>query len=246
MKQHPSWLIANWKMYGSADSVRGYAFAINSALSRAPASITGVFCPPLPYLALARAALPYNSRLKIGAQNCHGEKEGAHTGETSAPMLADNGCGYVIIGHSERRAGGETDAAIATKLARALEAGLVPILCVGESAEAHAAGTTTDMLSQQLALLGELPLSRVLIAYEPIWAIGSGKTPTAAEIAAAHRHIKSVLGSETSVLYGGSVNARNLREILSLPEVSGALIGSASLKVSDMEAIIAAAAEVRG
>ena len=227
-------------MNGDAARVRAFAYAVNAQLGAVRANLNVVFCPPVCYLDAARQALPLNARLSVGAQNCHAEPQGAHTGEISAAMLADMGCGYVILGHSERRAAGETDAVVIAKAKAAIAAGLVPILCVGESLDAYKEKRTNAWLDQQLVAIKALPASRFLIAYEPIWAIGSGLTPTTPEISAVHRHIKSTLGSETSVLYGGSVNPGNTREILALPEVSGALIGGASLEIASMQAMIAA------
>jgi len=242
MTQRTTWLIANWKMNGTTDTVADYAFHLNAALAGAPSSIKGVFCPPALYIGTAKLALPGNTRLALGAQNCHAAKTGAHTGEVSAPMLKDAGCSHVIVGHSERRATGETDAEVLAKAEAAIAAGLTAVICVGESQKEYDAGKTNEVLSKQLGALAKLPAGSYLIAYEPVWAIGSGKTPKPAEIAAAHSHIKSVLGTGVAVLYGGSVNAGNAREILQLPEVSGALIGSASLAVSTMHEIITAAA----
>jgi triosephosphate isomerase len=241
MQSRPTWLVANWKMHGSTLRVQAFVYEVNAALASAPSALQCVFCPPSAYLAVAAQALPQNARLALGAQNCHAAKEGPHTGCVSAPMLADAGCRYVIIGHSECRAAGETDVQVQAKATAAMEAGLMPIICIGESLEAYTAKKTAQMLDAQLAPLAKLAVGHYLIAYEPIWAIGSGKTPTTAEITAAHVHIKSALGSETHVLYGGSVNAGNIGEILSLPEVSGALIGGASLEIETMRAMIAAA-----
>ncbi len=156
-------------------------------------------------------------------------------------MLQDAGCTYVIVGHSERRAAGETCAQVLAKAEAAIAAGLTAVICIGESQAEYDAKRTNEVLSKQLAPLAKLASGSYLIAYEPIWAIGSGKTPSLAEIEAVHSHIKTVLGSAVAVLYGGSVNAGNAREILKLPEVSGTLIGSASLSVSTMQEIINAA-----
>lgn len=240
MNESPTWLIANWKMNGDAARVAEYAAAIAAALAGAPAHIVGVFCPPALYLPAARAALPTGGALKLGAQNCHDAIKGAHTGEISAGMLVDAGCSYVILGHSERRAAGETDAHVTEKTRAALAAGLIPVVCVGESDADYGAGRTEAVLAKQLAALQEFAGSAMLIAYEPIWAIGTGKTPTIVEIAAVHHYIKSALGSAQPVLYGGSVNPGNIAQIVQLPEVSGSLIGGASLEISSMSAIIAA------
>lgn len=228
-------------MNGNAQSVRGYAYHVNVLAGQAPASLSVVFCPPSLYLPIAAQMMPQNARLKLGAQNCHEEVKGAYTGEVSAAMLADAGVRYVILGHSERRAMGETDEQVARKAKAARAAGLVPVICIGETLAAYKEGKTLAELDRQLGHLTEVAGEGSLIAYEPIWAIGSGLTPKTVEISAVHSHIKSVLGSETFVLYGGSVNADNAKEILALPEVSGALIGGASLEAATMHTIIRAA-----
>ena len=240
MTEKQTWLIANWKMNGDAARVNAYAHALNAVLSQSPAFVHAVFCPPLPYLATAAHALPPQARLMIGAQNCHASPKGAHTGEVSASMLADVGCGYVIIGHSERRAMGETNDEVAAKAEAAFAAGLTPIICIGESLAAYDQNHTAEVLDDQLGFLMKLSTNKFMVAYEPVWAIGTGKTPVLAEIQAVHSQIKSTLGSETAVLYGGSVNAANIKEILGLPKVSGALIGGASLEIDSMGALIGA------
>jgi triosephosphate isomerase len=231
-------LVANWKMNGTGEAARAYAFAINHALQDAPAALQVVFCPPSLYLSAAQAVLPQNARLALGAQNCHHEAQGAFTGEISAAMLRDVGARYVILGHSERRVMGEGDAEVLAKAQSAQKAGLTPILCVGESRRDYEAGKTLETLRAQLECLKLLDFTRARIAYEPIWAIGSQQTPAPTEIQAAHACIKSVLGSATVVLYGGSVNAANIAEILALPEVSGALIGGASVAIESMCAVL--------
>ncbi len=241
MKSNTTWLVANWKMNGNVSRVRDFAFSLSAALMTVPSGVKLVYCPPAVYLQSALYGLPQNSRVRVGAQHCHSAAEGAFTGEISAPMLAELGVRYVILGHSERRAMGETDEMIAAEAAAAQAEGLVPILCVGESEAAYNAQKTTEVLNAQLSRLRALASPRFLVAYEPVWAIGSGKTPTLPEISAVHSYIKSVLGSETAVLYGGSVNAGNAKEILGLAEVSGALIGGASLDITSMRTIIAAA-----
>lgn len=235
-------LVANWKMNGDVQRVRAFAFAMNQLLARQDTASDIVFCPPALYLADAKQMLPLNAQLALGAQNCHAAVKGAFTGEISATMLMEIGCRYVILGHSERRAMGETDVMVMEKAEAAIAAGLKPILCVGESRAEYEAGNTVEVLSRQLGALHSLKAGSFVIAYEPIWAIGTGLTPKIAEISAAHAAIKSVLGSGTDVLYGGSVNAGNLREILALPEVAGALIGGASLEIESMIAMLAIAA----
>lgn len=240
MQTPTHWLIANWKMNGTAQGVREYINAIGPAVATLPEAAAFVYCPPAIYLPVADEALGANTRIALGAQDCHAKPSGAHTGEHSALMLKDSGCRYVIVGHSERRIAGETDEQVGAKAAAALEAGLTPVICVGETLAAYEAGDTNAVLNRQCAALSALDLTRCLIAYEPVWAIGTGKTPTPEEIAAVHRHLKTVLGSTVAVLYGGSVNAGNAREILALSEVSGALVGGAGLTLHGMEPIIAA------
>ncbi|MFZ4541149.1 MAG: triose-phosphate isomerase [Rickettsiales bacterium] len=241
MTTPPTWLIANWKMNGDGPSVRAWAFAIDMALADHTNTVRAVFCPPVIFMADARAALPGNAQLKLGAQNCHEQTKGAFTGELSAAMLMDAGCDFSILGHSERRALGETDEQVLAKAKSALAVGLMPIICIGESLEAYEKKQTNSALDTQLAPLTQLPRGGYLIAYEPIWAIGTSRTPTMVEINAAHSHIKSVLGSSVGVLYGGSVNAGNAEEILAQTLVSGALIGGASLEIESMRAILASA-----
>lgn len=231
-------LVANWKMHGTRAMALDYAFAVNAALEMAPASIECIFCPPFPYLAAAHSGLPQNARLELGAQDCAAGQEGAFTGAVSARMLADVGCSHVILGHSERRAMGETDAQVAAKAEAALEAGLTPILCVGETEAENAKGLTVQVLEKQLGFFKKLPAGRRMVAYEPVWAIGSGKTPKAEEIAAAHKQVKTALGSATPVLYGGSVKPSNLREILRVSGVDGVLIGGASRDSAEMKTMI--------
>lgn len=231
-------------MNGTRASVRAYAFGINAAMAGTTLDTRVVFCPPAPFLTTASEALPQNAQLKIGAQNCHAAKSGAFTGEVSATQLYECGARYVILGHSERRGGSfETCADIRAKAEAAIAAGLIAILCVGESREEYETGQTAAVLQKQAEAFKGLGTGSFVVAYEPVWAIGSGNTPTAAEISAAHRVIKTALGSETSVLYGGSVNAENIREILSLPDVQGALIGGASLEIHSMRQLIVASAK---
>jgi len=244
MENAKRWLVANWKMHGNAQSVREYVEEISPTVDAAAEGLTCVYCPPAPYLRTAFLAV--RGRLALGAQDCHEQACGAHTGSVSAEMLKDCGATFVIVGHSERRQAGETDKAVLLKAKAVISSGLMPIICVGESHVAYTENKTVEVLNQQLASLKVLAAGTYLIAYEPIWAIGTGATPTGAEISAAHSHIKTVLGSETAVLYGGSVNAGNAQEILGLAEVSGALVGGASLQVPSMRNIILAASGQSG
>lgn len=244
MHDNTRWLVANWKMHGTRERATDFAIQVNDALQHAPQTLNTVFCPPFTYLEAASKALPAGARLAIGGQNCAKDNEGAFTGGISAPMLKDCGASFVIIGHSERRQYMyETDTQVEAKAATAIAASLTPILCIGETCEEYEAGNTAAVLARQCAAFAKLQPGTYLVAYEPVWAIGSGKTPTLAEIEAAHAQVKSALGSTTSVLYGGSVKPTNIREILGGKGVSGALIGGASLEPVSMRAMIKEASE---
>ncbi len=232
-------VVANWKMNGlrrdGIDRARALA-GLARAKGHGPCDIA--LCPPATLLVELRAALD-GSEIALGAQDCHATESGAHTGDLAAPMLADVGCRYVIVGHSERRAGhGETDEAVRSKALAALRAGLVPIVCVGESEAERGRGDGVKVVRGQLdrALPEGVAADALVIAYEPIWAIGTGRTPQAGEIVALHAMIREACAARFSggtaalrVLYGGSVNARNAAEILALDGVNGALVGGASL-----------------
>jgi triosephosphate isomerase len=195
-------------------------------------------CPPATIAAAVGTALA-GSGVALGGQNCHALEKGACTGDVSAEMLKDAGCAYVIVGHSERRACGESDAAVNAKVAAARRAKLVAILCVGETRAEREAGREVAVVAGQLA--GSIPhgatSGNLVIAYEPVWAIGTGLTPTLADITGIHQAIRRNIPADTRILYGGSVNPANAREILSLAEVDGALVGGASLKADDFWAI---------
>ena len=231
-------LVANWKMNGlHADGLaRAGALADHAADGDGAGDI--VVCPPATLLFALRAVFA-GTRIALGGQDCHAEAEGAHTGDLSAPMLADAGCAYVIVGHSERRAGhGERDEAVADKAAAAHAAGLAAIVCVGESSGDRDAGRALAAIGRQVERslpAGSTPANTIL-AYEPVWAIGSGRTPGPADIEAAHAEVRagwerlfSGSGAALRVLYGGSVTARNAGEILAVPGVDGVLVGGASL-----------------
>jgi len=208
-----------------------------------------VLCPPATLL-MAIAEVIRGSPIGLGGQDCHSEAKGAHTGDISAAMLRDAGCHYVILGHSERRGDHhESDALIRAKMTAALAAGLVPILCIGETAEERDRGEALTVVARQLAgslpgAVGKVPL---VIAYEPVWAIGTGRTPTTADVAAVHAHIRRALAGKvadaaaTPILYGGSVKPGNAGELLSVVNVDGALVGGASLVANDFWAIAKAA-----
>ena len=243
-------IVGNWKMNGLRRSLSELALMAEGCDARLRRACDLVICPPatLIYLA-ARAAL--GTGIGIGAQDCHLEASGAFTGELSAEMLADCGASFVIVGHSERRSYfAETDGDVKSKAQASLRAGLRPIICVGETNSDREAGRTLGVLRRQLA--GSVPVPELTasidIAYEPVWAIGTGLTPTLANIAEAHAFIRRELmamlgarGSEVRILYGGSVKPSNAHDILAVEHVGGVLVGGGSLKAADFLAIAGAA-----
>ncbi len=245
----PTPLIAgNWKMNGLGRDV-AEAQAVADGLGVAANRARVVICPPATLLTRLAAAVA-GSPVAVGGQDCHAAASGAFTGDISAEMLADCGARFVIVGHSERRAGhGETDADVAAKALAARRAGLEPIVCVGESRADRDAGRAVDVICRQVgaSVPAELTDCPFALAYEPIWAIGAGVTPTSAEIAEAHAALRQALvdcigaaGRDAPILYGGSVKPENAAEILGLADVGGALVGGASLKAADFLAIIRA------
>ena len=242
-------IAGNWKMNGLAASLEE-ARALADALSRTPAAARVALCPPATLVARMAQAMA-GTTVEVGGQNCHAEASGAFTGDVAAEMLADAGAGLVIVGHSERRAAyGETDTDVAAKARAALRGGLEPIICVGEALEERKAGRTLEVVSRQVrgSVPTELEGHAFALAYEPIWAIGTGLTPTLAEIEEVHAAIRAVLaetvgdtGRAAPILYGGSVKPSNAVEILALEQVGGALVGGASLKAEDFLAIVRAA-----
>ena len=208
-----------------------------------------LICPPATLLVGIAEAVK-GSGVLVGGQNCHAVVSGAHTGDISAEMLRDAGASHVIVGHSERRTDcGETDAVVRAKAEAAWRAGLMPVVCIGETLTEREAGRTLTVLETQLK--GSVPAgataARLVVAYEPVWAIGTGKTPTTAEVAAAHAHIRRVLSglvpdaNAVRLLYGGSVKGSNAGELLAVGDVDGALVGGASLKADEFLAIAKAA-----
>lgn len=204
-----------------------------------------LICPPATLILPAAEAVA-GSSAAVGGQDCHPAENGAHTGDIAAEMLADLGCTYVIVGHSERRADhGESDAVVRAKAEAAHRAGLVAIVCVGETGAEREAGKANEVVASQIR--GSLPAAAVatntVVAYEPVWAIGTGKTATPADVADMHGHIRSLLPDAEAmrVLYGGSVKPGNAAELLALDDVDGALVGGASLKADDFLAIAGAA-----
>jgi triosephosphate isomerase len=228
----------NWKMFKGPHQAREFAAQIRLLGERAE-GVEVVVCPPYVSLEATRHGLGPDSRVRVYAQNVHWELEGAFTGEISPPMLLELGVTGAIVGHSERRQHfGETDATVARRAEAALEAGLHVIACVGETEAEREAGETEDVLARQVA---PLPRDeRLVIAYEPVWAIGTGKTATPELAQAAHAFVKSLHGAP--VLYGGSVKPENAPTLLGQPDVDGALVGGASLEASSFEAICLAAA----
>ncbi len=242
-------IAGNWKMHGLEASI-AEAVAVAAALDGDPPASRVAICPPATLIDAMSKALVRSSVL-VGGQDCHTQIQGAFTGEISAEMLVDVGARLVILGHSERRAYfGETDAMCADKTRAALRAGLEPIVCIGETLEERQAGETLEVVTRQVrgSLPQELRGQPFALAYEPVWAIGTGLTPTLAEIEEVHVAIRALLvevlgegGEEAPILYGGSVKPSNAAEILAVREVGGALVGGASLKAEDFLAIVRAA-----
>jgi triosephosphate isomerase (TIM) len=244
----PQPLIAgNWKMNGLAASL-AEAKAVADGMGDTPARVA--ICPPTTLIAQMAWALKGRAVL-VGAQDCHCEASGAFTGDVSAEQLADAGARLVIVGHSERRAGyAETDALVAGKVKAVLRAGLEPIVCVGEMLDQRKAGRAVEVVTEQVrgSLPAELSGKPFALAYEPVWAIGTGLTPTLPEIEQMHRAVRATLvetfgetGRAVPILYGGSVKPSNAAEILHAAEVGGALVGGASLKAEDFLQIVRAA-----
>ena len=236
----------NWKMNGTADSLAEIT-ALAAATKGAACDI--LICPPATLIA-AMAAAAKGSAVMVGGQDCHANPSGAHTGDISAAMLKDAGAGHVILGHSERRADhGETDADVRAKADAAGAAGLIRVICVGETEAERDTGTTLAIIGRQLA--GSIPdgatAADTVIAYEPVWAIGTGRTPTLDQIAEVHDFMRKTLtdrfGAEAKgmrLLYGGSVKPSNAAEIFATASVDGALVGGASLMAADFSQIVTA------
>jgi triosephosphate isomerase (TIM) len=237
----------NWKMNGLAASLAELKALKDRVAERPVPEADIMVCPPATLLAQARYALT-GSKILLSAQDCHTESSGAHTGDLSAEMLADAGASAVIVGHSERRADhAETDSLVKAKASAAHRAGLTAIICIGETAQERRDGAALEVVERQLK--GSLPdnarAANTVIAYEPVWAIGTGLTPTPADVAEVHGFIRGELGSllgpdqagALRILYGGSVKPANAGELLSVPNVDGALVGGASQKANDFYAI---------
>lgn len=240
-----SLVVGNWKMHGSLQLCRGMVPRLAQAAREA---VSLVVCPPAPYLPTV-AALTRGSRLGCGAQNISPFERGAYTGEVAGAMLSDIGVQFAIVGHSERRAMfAETDEIVVAKARACLQTGLTPIVCVGETEQQRMAGETQRVIAQQVGALTDVldpsALARCVLAYEPVWAIGTGNTasPDQAQevhglIRASLQAISSELGDEVSILYGGSVQAANAAELFAMPDIDGGLIGGASLIVHEFLAI---------
>lgn len=237
----------NWKMHGSREMTRTLLEGLLEGSEPAGPVDLAVF-PPFPYLAQARELLQ-GSAIAWGAQNLNPEPQGAHTGEVAGGMLADLGCRYVLVGHSERRSlYGESDEDVARRFEAALAAGLQPVLCVGETLEQRENGATEAVVARQLdAVLERSGISgfaRAVVAYEPVWAIGTGETATPEQAQAVHAFIRDkfnsqddTIGGQLRILYGGSVNGSNAAELFAREDIDGGLVGGASLKAGDFLAI---------
>jgi triosephosphate isomerase len=246
-------VVANWKMNGGLAEGRTVASAVRDGLKR-PREVEVVLCPPFTLLPAVAEALA-GSGIGLGAQNCHWEPHGAFTGEVSPGMLAELGCRLVILGHSERRQHfGESDAQVNLKVRAALAHGLTPLICVGETAEERRQGLTFPTVEGQLrgalAGLSAEALERCVVAYEPVWAIGTGANATPAQASEVHGYLRGLLSELRSkevaqavrILYGGSVKSDNAGELCREPEIDGALVGGASLQAASFLAIVKKAA----
>jgi triosephosphate isomerase (TIM) len=241
-------IAGNWKMNGLRSSMAEFE-AMLAGASKVAANADLLVCPPATLIAAFAAKLAGSKGLAIGGQDCHPKPSGAHTGDISAEMLADAGASAVIVGHSERRADhGEDDSLVRKKAEAAWRAGLTAIVCIGETQSQRDAGQTLDICGGQLQ--GSLPegarAANLVVAYEPVWAIGTGLTPTAKDVEQIHQFIRQTLsarfsqeGARIRILYGGSVKPSNARELMGVANVNGALIGGASLKATDFLAIAA-------
>jgi triosephosphate isomerase len=248
MAQRP-YIVGNWKMHGTR-AMLAEARAIDRAAERLLKAEVALAPPATLISAIRKEA----GLIGVGGQDCHAAEGGAHTGDISAAMLKDAGADFVIVGHSERRADhGETDAVVKAKAQAALGVGLGAIVCVGETEQQRDSGEAEEVVASQLQ--GSLPeganvADKVTVAYEPVWAIGTGRTPTVADVGAMHRAVRAKLrdfygeaGASVRILYGGSVKPDNAAELLAADEVGGALVGGASLTAESFLGIIAAAAE---
>ena len=241
-------IAGNWKMNGGLAANEALAKALLGGLGMPTCTIA--VCAPAPYLAQLQVLLA-NSEISLGAQDVSAHESGAYTGEVSVAMLKEFGVRYAIVGHSERRQyHGETDAAVAAKAQRALAGGITPIVCVGETLAEREAGKTEEVVKRQLAAVIHANghcISEIVVAYEPVWAIGTGKTASPEQAQQVHAVLRAQLKAASdhadriAILYGGSMNAANAAQLLAQPDIDGGLIGGASLKAPDFLTIIAAA-----
>lgn len=243
-------IAGNWKMHGTNAFASDLAGSLADKMSDAGDNgVEMLLCPPALLLGAVRASIGA-SGIALGGQDCHSAEQGAHTGDMSAAMLHDAACSYVIVGHSERRADhDEDDAAVNAKASAAQSSGLVPVICIGETLAEREAGRAVEVVTGQLR--GSVPegssAASMVVAYEPVWAIGTGRTPTLEDIAEVHDAIRAALKDisddfeRVRILYGGSVKPENAAEILEIANVNGALVGGASLKADDFWAIAEAA-----
>lgn len=245
MAKPRSLVAGNWKMNGFSESSAELNTLEGMIAKGKPANCDVMICPPYTLLAsFAEAA----KTVLVGAQDCHTDDSGAHTGDISAAMIKDSGATAIIVGHSERRADhGESSKLVAEKAAKVIEMKLTPIICVGETEDERDAGKTLDIVLDQVkaSIPMQATAANVVIAYEPVWAIGTGRTPTPADVQDVHAAIRKTLetrfgeaGKGIAILYGGSVKPSNASELMSVPNVNGALVGGASLKATDFNGII--------
>jgi triosephosphate isomerase (TIM) len=246
-------VLGNWKMNGRRAEGTALVRALIKGLRKEQPGTLGV-CPPATLLAPI-ADLLRDTPILLGGQDCHTEPKGAFTGDIGAPMLKDAGCRLVIVGHSERRQGhGESSALVRAKAEAALAAGLVAVICIGETEAEWQAGRTLEALDSQLeqSLPQGAVAEQLVLAYEPVWAIGTGRTPTAEAIGGTHGHIRERVvdrisnGADVPLLYGGSVKGGNAGEILGIPHVNGVLVGGASLNAEEFLTIFGAGSRTRG
>lgn len=241
-QKSPKPLVAgNWKMNGTTAALKE-ARLLAGMLKDVRLKCEVMICPPATLLTSIKSVVK-GAKIKLGGQDCHWHAHGAHTGDISSEMLEDAGCSAVIVGHSERRADhDETDETVRLKAEAAYRAGLTAIICIGETLEERKAGRTLEVIARQLK--GSLPMNAVptntVVAYEPVWAIGTGLTPTVEQVAEVHASIRAKTDPALRILYGGSVKPANAVELMSVANVNGALVGGASLKAADFIGIIKA------
>ena len=250
MSERRKLVAGNWKMNGGLAANQALVQALRGGVGQPVCDVA--VCPPPVYLAQLQQLLAGQAAIALGAQDVSQHEGGAFTGDVSADMLKDFGVRYAIVGHSERRQyQGETDLQVATKVKRALAAGITPIVCVGETLSEREQGLTEFIVRRQLSAVIQLNghcISEIVVAYEPVWAIGTGKTATPTEAQAVHAVLRTQLRAATEqadrvrILYGGSMNAANAAELLAQPDIDGGLIGGAALKAPDFLTIVAAAA----